>query len=355
MRILTIISVAFLIVSFIPSADAKKNTGAIYKQLAEIQQDYGIPAMSVGIIANGKLVFAEGFGYRDVKGEIPVTKSTRFRIASISKLFTAQAIMQLVEEDRLDLEDPISLYLTGFGTSDITIEQLMSHSSGIKDQVRPIFGRARRLPEYLEDVIQSLETLESRKTFNYSDTGFNLLGAIISSVSGKSYEDYILANILQPANMVNSGYFDGAEGVKPEALATYKGEAIASNQQRPYDPSFYPSEGLISNVSDLSNWLILTLSHNEKLLNDDTYKEMLQPRVKTTWGNISIGLGWQVYKENDQVVARHPGSIRGYSSLIIFYPKTKNAIVLLTNASEVPRLEIANRIANKLIDLEVWR
>lgn len=154
--------------------------------------------------------------------------------------------------------------------------------------------------------------------------------------------------------MLQSGFFDGKVGLKPEAPATYEGKLIPLKQQRPYDRSFYPSEGMISNVSDLSNWLLLTLSRDERLLNKNTYKEMIQPNVKTTWGDIYIGLGWQIYKENDRLVARHPGGIRGYKSLIISYPEEKNAIVLLTNANETPRFEIAERVIRKLYDLKIW-
>jgi len=159
---------------------------------------------------------------------------------------------------------------------------------------------------------------------------------------------------LMPAGMQESNYFNGMNEHFSEAPPTKRGRLIAKSKQRPYDLSFNPSEGLVTNVNDLSVWLKLTLAHDSSLLKEQTYKNMLEPHVKTTWAEIYMGLGWQVYKNEGVNVARHPGSIRGYKSLIITYPESKNAMILLTNSTSTPRWEIAKSITTILKQHAEW-
>lgn len=323
--------------------------------LEKIRVQNDIPAMAVAIISSGKVTYSKGFGFLDEAKLQPTTKKSLFRIASISKLFTAQAIMQLVEDKKLALNDNIGQYLPVFENTHITIKQLLTHSSGLSDAVRPVHFAAKRFEqEYLKLVQQTVINNGKNKSFEYSDTGFNILGSVISAIAGVSYEKYIYENILMPANMQKSNYFNGMNEHFAEALPTKRGRLIAKSKQRPYDLSFNPSEGLVTNVNDLSVWLKLTLAHDSSLLKEQTYKNMLAPQIKTTWGEIYMGLGWQVYKNEGVNVARHPGSIRGYKSLIITYPESKNAMILLTNSTNTPRWEIAKSITTILKHHAEW-
>nr|WP_247687191.1 serine hydrolase domain-containing protein [Pseudoalteromonas luteoviolacea] len=330
-----------------------------YDELTEaletIRVKNDIPSMSVAIITSGEVTYIKGFGFLDEEKTKPTDSKSLYRIASVSKLFTAQAIMQLAEKKKIDLNDQVGRYLPSFAQSGITIKQLLTHSSGINDKVKPVnFEKMRTVSSYLGIVKQSLQIDVESKNFEYSDANYNILGALISAVSGESYEQYVQKNILMPANMDKSGYFNGKNSYIFETKPTYKGKLIDKSKQRPYDPSFNPSEGLISNVHDLSQWLKLTLTDEPLILKKQTYKEMLQPQVKTSWGEIYMGLGWQVYKSADGQIARHPGSIRGYKSLVLTYPDSKNALILLTNSSNTPRWEIAKSITQALKESAKW-
>jgi CubicO group peptidase (beta-lactamase class C family) len=317
--------------------------------LEKIRVQNDIPAMAVAIINSGEVTYSKGFGFLDEEKLKPTTKNSLFRIASISKLFTAQAIMQLVEDKKLGLNDNVSQYLSTFKNRPITIKQLLTHTSGLSDSVRPLnFSAKRSELEYLRLVQQTAINNLENIGFEYSDTGFNILGSIISAVSGESYEKYIYENILIPAGMKQSYYFNGMNEHISEAPPTKGGKLIIESKQRPYDLSFNPSEGLVTNVNDLSLWLKLTLAHSNLILKEQTYISMLQPQVKTTWGEIYMGLGWQVYKSEGVNIARHPGSIRGYKSLIIAYPESEKAMIILTNSSDTPRWEIAKSITKRL-------
>jgi len=325
----------------------------VTKQLDQVIEDLrvrnNIPAMSIAVVDKGDIIYMKGFGLSNGKNLIPTTENTLFRIASISKLFTAQAVIQLVEKKKVGLDEKIGKYLTQFQSSRVTIRQLLTHQAGLLDKLKPVkLDTPRSVNEYLS-AVEEVEGDFSGEDFKYSDTGFNILGAIVSSTSGRKFEDYIQEHILAPTNMSKSGYYDGRTGVKPDVLPTHKSKLLATKDQRPYDIAYYPSEGLVSNVRDLAIWVSLTLEMNNIILSQESYRLMLVPQVKTSWGNIKMGLGWQVYKNDDgREVARHPGSVRGYKTLLLTYPQEKRAIIILSNSSTTPRLNIANEIEETL-------
>jgi CubicO group peptidase (beta-lactamase class C family) len=350
-----IIIIMLLTLSSKASSNQLNNHDELTDTLEKIRLLNDIPAMAVAIISKGEITYINGFGYLDEIKLKPTTKESLFRIASISKLFTAQAIMQLVEEKKLGLNDNVSQYLSIFENTHITIKQLLTHSSGLSDSVRPVTSDNQRSEQsYLKIVKNATVNNLENKSFEYSDTGFNVLGSVISAISGVRYEKYIHENILMPAGMQSSQYFNGINENIAEAPPTFKGKLIDKGEQRAYDLSFNPSEGLVSNVYDLSLWLKLTLANDISILKQQTYKNMLAPQIKTTWGEIYMGLGWQVYKSEGTNVARHPGSIRGYKSLIIAYPENGNAMILLTNSSNTPRWEIAKSVTKILKQNTEW-
>ncbi|WP_232732392.1 serine hydrolase domain-containing protein [Pseudoalteromonas spongiae] len=348
-----------LIVFFFISSSVLANTVNVHEELTatleNIRIQNNIPSMSVAVITSGELTYIKGFGFIDAEVNKPTDSESLFRTASISKLFTAQAIMQLVEKNKIKLNEKIGHYIPRFQDTNITVKELLTHSSGISDSIKPIhFDKQRTINSYLNSVTKVLPKNTENKTFEYSDTNFNILGAIISAVSHLSYEEYIDKNILKPAKMKKSGFFNSDNSHFSDTKPTFNGKIIPKVDQRPYDFAFNPSEGLISNAQDLSNWLRLTLVSDPSLLKELTYKDMLEPEVKTSWGEIYMGLGWQVYKSSKDKIARHPGSIRGYKSLVITYPDRKDALIILTNSSNTPRWEIAKSITKILKQNAEW-
>lgn len=335
---------------------AGKNTfEELTASLEKTRIENNIPSLAVAIISSGEVTYIKGFGFLDETKTKPTSDDTLFRIASISKLFTAQAIMQLVENDKLDLSDKVGKYLPVLKRSNITIKQLLTHSSGLSDVIRPVtFEEKRTIASYLGLVSESASKHSKEQAFEYSDTNFNILGAVVSAASGQEYEKFVHDNILKPAQMKKSNYSLVGNEYFAQARPTYKGKFIDKKDQRPYDVSFNPSEGLVSNVRDLSHWLKLTLARDMSMLEEQTYNEMLEPQIKTTWGEIYMALGWQVYETKRGKVARHPGSVRGYNSLVLTYPESKNAMILLSNSSNTPRWEIAKSITEILRRNAQW-
>jgi len=325
------------------SAEKQLESATVYERLSQrLEQqrvDHKVPAMAVAILSAGELVYCRGFGFADEAQTRPTTKDTLFRVASISKLFTAQAVMQLLAQYGISVQAPIGKFVPDFSGNPITLQQLLTHSSGIRDQIKPTSGllpdEQQAAREYLQSVLASTQQRSNTHEFNYSDTGFNLLGAFVSAVSGSNYSTYVDERVLQQAKM-EASYFAQSDG-EGIAFPSYQGQVIPLEHQRPFDPRFFPSEGLVSNITDLSRWLQLTLKQDDALLHKSGYHSMLQVQGSTGWHGVKMGLGWQLMQDGEHKIARHPGSIRGYKSLLMAYPESQNGFILLSNSSDTPR------------------
>lgn len=335
-----------LLVSFFISAEVVADKPTDLQNVLEgVMQKYKIPDLSVSVIRSGKTFYIADLHLPSDNKLVIGAGNTQFRIASISKLFTAQAIMQLREKGKLSLDDKVSLYIPSLSESQITIKDLLTHYGGLKDRVWPEnFSKESSFDAYLLKVLAANQKIQAGTSYQYADTGFNILGEIISHVSGLDYQTYIERNILNVTRMQNSGYYSGAPGIKPTVEPFKNGLPIPLDQRWPYDPQFFPSEGLISNVKDLTSWIKIVLTMDSKLLTKESFKQMLIPRLDTTLDNTQIGWGWFITQRNNTDYAYHMGGIRGYESILVIQPNTGNAIVILTNSSDIPRWEIVDLI-----------
>ena len=190
-------------------ADLSTSIYLLDKWISFQRHEHHLPGLVVGLVNDGRLIWGKGYGYADLEHETPITLDTRFRIASITKTFTAVAILQLRDSGKLQLDDPVSTYLEWFSlrydnAPPISIRQLLTHTSGLP--------RDATIPHWTDNVFQSWDevvaTTQQRKPvipplqdFGYSNLGYTLLGGIIEVVTGQTWVDYIQKNILTPLNM----------------------------------------------------------------------------------------------------------------------------------------------------------
>jgi len=246
--------------------------------LEQLRTRNRIPALAIGIIENGQVFYQKGFGLA-ASGET-VTAKTKFRVASITKLFTAQAVMQLVEDGKLRLDDRIGHYLPAFDDREISILELMTHHSGLKDRSKP--SRQSSFEGYFRSSNRGSKKL--KKSFEYADLNFNALGAIVAIVSSKDYPNYINDHIINPLELSDTGFKQLGDEFLPDVAPHVNGWISRKVRDRPYDPVFAPSEGLVTTAHDLFIWLAATLSHDQRLLQTDTFSQMLTPRKNTSYG-----------------------------------------------------------------------
>jgi CubicO group peptidase (beta-lactamase class C family) len=317
---------------------------------------------SVLVAEKGEVILKNGYGYANFEWEIPNSADTKFRLGSVTKQFTAMLILQLVEESKLNLDDKVSEYLDYYPkdkADKITIHHLLTHSSGIPSYTNnPDFhrnhSRTRYTPEdFIKTFMDEKLDFEPGSKFNYSNSGYFVLGAIIEKISGKTYDENLRFRIFNKAGMNNSGY-DHNDIIIEKKAAGYN-RLINIYRNAPFiDMSTpYSAGSLYSTVEDLYLWD--QVLYTNKLLSKENLNKMFTPYIKTDLGFL-YGYGWGV--ENKKIgnkvdsvrVISHGGSIYGFNSLIVRLVDDKNLIVLLNNTGNTNLSEIAGKIERILYD-----
>jgi CubicO group peptidase (beta-lactamase class C family) len=312
-----------------------------------------VTGLSVALIDDKGLIWAQGFGYADKENNIPATPETIYRVASISKIFTATAIMQLAEQGRINIDESLTTYLPEFsiktrfaGGGRITPRNLMTHHSGLPANFyKGIFSSN---PEPFTMVIKELKdeylAYSPDSVYSYSNLGVTLLGGVIERVSGQGYAFYMKESILGPIGMDNSSFstktdLTAAKGYKDGDVTIELGIRDL------------PATGLLSSVVDLGRFIQMVLKggmySGRQIIKAETLAEMLRPqntKVPLDMG-INIGLGWALDGmgnteiKNGGQVAHHGGSLPAFNSQLLVLPEQKLGVVVLTNSSTRPAVD----------------
>lgn len=314
-----------------------------------------VPGIAIGIVFKDSLVFSNGYGYKSLKTKKKITDKTCFRIASISKTFTATAIMQLAEQEKLQLDDKVQKHLPWFKStkdkelSKITIKQLLSHSSGV--------NRDGDTPHWEDDNFPNLESIKRQiqegvsiyspiEKFKYSNLGFAILGEIIKVVSGKSYENYVTEQIIAPLQMTNT-YPDLVEEAKNILSTGYSMDIPGQDREVfpfPNTQAMASATGFISNVVDLCKYLSAHFSSSDKLLSDEGKREIQRVHWMRKDKDEHYGLGFMIWKNEKMQLVGHGGGFQGYITRIAMDVDEKIGVVALTNAIDGPALTVANGV-----------
>ncbi len=314
----------------------------------KIQYDR-IPGLAVGIIHNGKLVYRKGFGYADVELKIPITPKTCFRIASISKTFTAVAIMQLVEQGKINLDDRVEKYLPWFkaqtkdsDSSNITIRQVLSHTGGVFRDGNTPHWENDKFPDLAglrKSISNKTVVFENLTKFKYSNFGFALLGEIIKKASCLDYDEYITKHIIKKIGMertapdYNKGNNDWLAKGYSRPIPNKEREAFPHSETKAYAPA----AGFLSNVSDLSKYLAsmsLKLKEANALVSKESKKEMMREYWATGEENKSYGLGLAIYKIEKRKIIGHGGGFAGFITQISLDVENDIGVITLTNTND---------------------
>lgn len=291
---------------------------------------------SILVAHEGEIIYKNGFGFANMEWDIPNQTNTKFRLASVSKQFTAMLIIQLHAAGKLDLNVPISTYLKDYPktTADIiTIHHLLTHSSGI-----PEIDVNTKEHYDIKALIELLSQQELEMTpgeyFRYSNSGYTLLGYIIEEITGKTYADVLQENIFTPLGMNNSGY-DSHYSIIKNRASGYKKQWGKYKNASYIDMSIpYAAGSIYSTVEDLYIWnQALT---EQKLISKKYFDLMTKPHIQT--GDEFYGYGWSVGKRpvgnsSLEVDAQwHSGGIDGFRTYTIRIPQTESYIILLSNS-----------------------
>ena len=307
------------------------------------------PGLAVGVVRDQELVYAKGFGVTNLETGGEVTPRTLFHMASITKPFVATSIMQLLEQGKLSLDDPIVQHLPYFELKDeryttLTIRRFLNHSSGMPDVEDYHWDDPEYDEEALERYVRSLADrellFEPGRWFSYSNLAFEVLGDLIAKVSGQSFADYVKEHILLPLGMKDSSIL--IRDVDPALLASGhvqgdNGEVLVSEHYA-YNRRHGPSSTLNSSVVDMSRWAIANMNRGElegtRILDASSYELLWKPtltaRVRGD-NRVLIGLGWFLSSFHGQPTVEHGGGDIGYITNFVMVPDAGVAVIVLSN------------------------
>jgi len=337
----------------------------IENRIAAMMAEARVPGLSLAVVKDNQIIYARGFGSRNLKENLPATPDTLYGIGSCTKSFTALAIMQLVERGKLDVQDPVSKHLPRFklkgkNGKQITIHHLLTHSSGIPNlgTAEILIRRMANLGEYfvplssIEDFFLHINeaqeeiAAEPGERFYYSNEGYTLLGMIVERASGVSYENYVQENILKPLKMDRSTFdkekFEKDSDVMvPYIVEAKGGEIKAIPSAHPFEKFVYAPGGLLSSVAELAHYLIANMNggifENTRIIDATLLSQMHKPYIKTGFHwffneEAKYGYGWMI-TENffGHKIVEHGGNTGSSSAELAFMPDQKIGVAVASN------------------------
>ena len=312
-----------------------------------------VPGVSVAVVKDGKVALLKGYGVADVEHNVPATADTVYQLASVTKTFTAAAVMMLVKDGKLSLDDKITDLLPDLPKAweAVTVRHLITHTSGIKSYTAvESFSKTMRKDyaprEIIDLVVKEPLLFPPGERWDYSNTGYFLLGLIIEKAAGKPYADVMAERIFKPLGMDRTRINDLRDIIKDRARGyEFDGKALRNGEYvSPTQP--FSAGALVSSVSDLVKW-DAALAEG-KLLDASTLEAMWKP-TPVKQGQAEYGFGWQVGKRNGHGFVAHGGGIPGFSTQITRYLDDKLTVIVLTNTDGGQADGLARGIAARFL------
>jgi CubicO group peptidase (beta-lactamase class C family) len=317
----------------IPAETAKK-IDSLFKQWDNKHS----PGCAIGIVRNDSLIYAKGYGMANLENSIPITTQTEFEMGSVSKQFTAYAILLLAKQGKVSLDDDIHKYLpwAPHFEKKITISNLLYHTSGIRDydQLLSIAGTTQEdviTREHVIKVLSKQQTLnfDPGKQYMYSNSGYFLLGEIVRSVTGKTLRQFTDSVIFKPLGMNNTHFYDDyTEVVANRAYPYMQADKISI-----VNSSAVGAKGLFTNIDDMSKWAMFFL--NNKSENHPIIEQMMQSGKLNNGKETRVGAGLQIQGYRGLKTYHHGGIDGGYHNSVMFLPEMKMAFIVFSNNGSI--------------------
>jgi CubicO group peptidase (beta-lactamase class C family) len=332
-----------------------------------------IPGLSVALVKDNHVIYSRGFGARNLKDNLPTTPHTLFGIGSCTKSFTALAIMQLVEQGKLNVQDPVNKYLPfkiGSKEDPVTIHHILTHSSGIPNLGCAEIATERMMgiddkciplgsfDDFLLHVNSALEEVVAKpgKDFFYFNEGYTLLGEIVERISKLKFENYIRQKILKPLKMNRSTFLKeefekDSDIMTPYFVQVKEGAVTVTPSVHPFHKLIYAPGGLLSSVTEMTNYLTATMNdgvfEDVRILDASLLKQMQTLHVDTeqkgradalgSHGKEGYGYGWAILEDFlGHKLVSHSGSTGVSSGRISFVPDLKIGVVEAANVGQGP-------------------
>lgn len=332
-----------------PTQTAEDPVSKIDKMLNSLTEKEAFTG-AVLVARNGEILLSQGYGPADRDKNLPNTPQTKYRIASLTKQFTAMAILMLQAQDKLNVQDPICRYISECPTiwQDITIHHLLTHTAGMPELPDPELPKDK--PTTPEQMIALLKDkpldFAPGARWSYSNTGYIVLGYIIEQASGLTYEAFLQQYIFEPLQMSDTGY-DHNDGSLAIGYTGYHGQWTEADYIDMTVP--YAAGGLYSTVEDIYRWD--QALYTEQLISKELLDDMFTPYVTApSFGDMEYGYGWLIGKSFDNQIVWHPGEIEGFATDIDRYIDDKVTIIVLSNRDTTDISSITVLIAQAVFE-----
>ena len=330
--------------------------------LAAEQRDKRLPSISAAVARDGEIVWESAVGMADVESGTEATPDTQYRVGSITKTFTAAAIMQLRDAGKLDLEDTLDLHVESAAHKP-TIRRLLSHASGLQRETHDDSWLTLRFapPDELLETLERAEmVLPAGARFHYSNLAFALLGIVVERVSGVPYMDYVRERLFEPVGLTRLTF-----ETRPPAARGYVRQPYVDGVWNAVDveTGAWASAGqLWGTVGDLCRWGRFLADPDEAVLAKKSAEEMRTVQVLTEHERwlAGYGLGLILRRDGERILAGHSGSMPGFIALLLFSPAEKVVVAVLTNESQALIGELGLSLVRTTVDEwpvapEPWR
>lgn len=313
-------------------SQAEQNARAVARELL----GHGIPGLSLAVAVDGRIVYSEGFGYADLEERVPVWATTKFRIGSVSKPLTAVALVQLVEQGKIDLDAPVQKYVPTFPEKNgkITLRLLAGHIAGI----RHYQGDEFQISRHYDNVLDGLKIFQDDPLvappgtkFSYSSYGFNLLSAAIETASGEKFLPYMHGHVFGPLGLRSTTEDQPAEIIMQRARF-YTQQKDQPTRNAPFVDNSYKwaGGGFLSSAEDLVRFGSALLQPG--FLKPESLRLLFTPQKTVDGKETEYGMGWFIHKsKSGQRVYEHSGGSVGGTSQLILYPDAHVVVAMVCN------------------------
>ncbi len=315
----------------------------------------GAAGLSIAVARGNATILSKGYGFADLEHEVAATDASLFRIASVTKQYTAAAIMKLAEQGKLGLDADVTTYIE-YPTQGrtVTIRHLLTHTSGIKSYTdvtaheEPTAGDIA--PEKVLDPVRDLPfDFEPGTAWAYNNTGYHLLGMIIEKISGVPYAQYLQDEFFTPLNLTRTRY-DVASDIIPGRARGYRlldgkaANAAYINMRVPFS-----SGGLLATAGDLVAWQLALVGG--KVVSPHSYTQMTTPATLTDGSPTDYGFGLRMRDLDGHPCIMHGGGINGFNAVLAYYTEEKLSVAVISNSESVPSSLVAGEIARAALGI----
>lgn len=352
-------------------ASAQDGLSSLSREVEAMRTDWGIPGVSVAVVVDGEIAFAEGFGVRELGGSDPVDANTVFAVGSTSKAFTAAAIATLVDDGLLRWDDPVIDHLPDFRLSDpfvtreLRVRDLMSHNSGLLRGDRIWYASGRSRDQVLHRVRHQPISFSLRSTFQYNNIMWLAAGEIVEELTGLTWDDVLAQRIFTPLGMDRTTTSVAALSEITNVATPHieLEDVLVSVPYRDVD-NIGPAGSINSSAIEMAHWVRMHLAEGsvggQDLISPSGVEEMRTAQIvvplEGAWGALfpgsnflEYGLGWFLSDYRGLKVASHGGNIDGMTALVAMVPEREYGVVVLANRASLNDFTMV--VANRVMDL----